>query len=273
MLLVEDTFTGAFDGDVVHAARDLLRALGYEVHQITARPNGKRLHVLGMLDRFTRVASSARAYHRRLLETGLPVVGIEPVAVLMHEVEYRMDSATDSDGVDRRPRVRSLESFLSAEIEAGNIAAREPRSDVPSYDLFLHCTEKTANPRACAQWKRIFSTFGLRIETPTTGCCGMAGLFGHERENAALLEQLFAMSWAGRLADKGKSRVLATGFSCRCQTKRFVGFRPRHPAEALVKHLAGRGRTCFASARSAKFLRDRISHRAPVAAVTATAHA
>ncbi|MER9076734.1 FAD-binding oxidoreductase [Mesorhizobium sp. M0904] len=255
VLLVEDTFTGAFDGDVVHAARDLLGALGYEVHQITARPNGKPLHVLGMLDRFTRTASSARAYHGRLLDTGLPVVGIEPVAVLMHEVEYQMDRTTDSDGGNRRPRVRSLESFLAAEIEAGNIGARDPRSYGPIYALFLHCTEKTANPHASAHWKRIFSTFGLRIETPSAGCCGMAGLFGHEREHAVLSEKLFAMSWMARLADKREDQVLATGFSCRCQAKRFAGFRPRHPAEALIEHLARSGGTRVASTRCATFLR------------------
>ncbi|SJM30283.1 FAD-binding and (Fe-S)-binding domain-containing protein [Mesorhizobium delmotii] len=235
VLVVEDTFTGAFDGDAVHAARDLLTALGYDVHLIAALPNGKPLHVLGMLDRFSQVASSAKAYHDRLLATGLHVIGIEPVTVLMHEVEYRTAA---SDGGDRRTLVRSLESFLSTEIEAGKIGAWELRSDRPSHALFLHCTEKTANPRAAEQWKRIFATFGLRIETPSAGCCGMAGLFGHEREHAALSKQLFTMSWAARIACRDKSHVLATGFSCRCQTKRFAGFRPRHPAEALVEHLA-----------------------------------
>ncbi|OWK19963.1 hypothetical protein AJ88_34940 [Mesorhizobium amorphae CCBAU 01583] len=228
--------------------------------------------MLGMLDRFNRAASLARGYHRRLLDTGLPVVGIEPVAVLMHEVEYRMETATDTDGDDRRPWLRSLESFLSAEIEAGNIPAREPQSDLPSYELFLHCTERTANPQSAVHWRCIFSTFGLRVQTPSTGCCGMAGLFGHEREHAALSEQVFAMSWAARLAEKDQGHILATGFSCRCQTKRFAGFKPRHPAEALVEHLARRGRIGLASSRSATYLRDRTSHCPPVAAVVATTH-
>ncbi|MGX9120866.1 FAD-binding and (Fe-S)-binding domain-containing protein [Mesorhizobium sp. BHbsci] len=269
VLLVEDSFTGAFDGDAVHAARDLLTALGYDVHLIAARPNGKPLHVLGMLDRFSQVANSARAYHNRLLDTGLHVIGIEPVTVLMHEGEYRTAA---SDGGDRSALVRSFESFLAEQIQAGKIAARESRSEMPFYFLFLHCTEKTANPRAAEQWKRIFATFGLALETPATGCCGMAGLFGHEREHAALSQQLFAMSWAARLAGKDKGHVLATGFSCRCQTKRFAGFRPRHPAEALVEHLARSGGTRIASAQSATFSPDRIADHAPVAATTAASY-
>jgi hypothetical protein len=98
----------------------------------------------------------------------------------------------------------------------------------------------------------------------------MAGLFGHEREHAALSEQLFAMSWAKQIAGKDKDRVLATGFSCRCQTKRFAGFRPRHPAEALFEHLARSGATRRAFARSATFSRDRIANRPSVAAIVAT---
>ncbi len=33
--------------------------------------------------------------------------------------------------------------------------------------------------------------------------------------------------------------MLATGFSCRCQTKRLTGRRPLHPVELIDRVLAG----------------------------------
>ncbi|MBP7336564.1 FAD-binding and (Fe-S)-binding domain-containing protein [Niveispirillum sp.] len=233
VLLLEDTFTGSFDGATVHAVRDLLSALGFRVHQIAARPNGKALHVLGILDRFAGVAQAARDFQGRLLETGLPVIGIEPVALLMQDHEYRQDAPPRADG----RRILALEDFLAGEIAAGRI--RVPKgawADAP-FRLFTHCTERTSTPRAPRHWQGIFAAFGLTLEVQATGCCGMAGLFGHEREHAELSSRLFEMSWRPKLAGIPADRVLATGFSCRCQTRRMADFRPRHPAEALLAHL------------------------------------
>ena len=54
-----------------------------------------------------------------------------------------------------------------------------------------------------------------------------------------MAKQLFDMIWQERIKAVASDRVLATGFSCRCQTKRFTGRRTRHPAGAVLAHLDG----------------------------------
>ena len=235
IILAEDTFTSSFDGSVVEAVVDLFRILGYTVYRAPPRANGKSLHVLGMLRRFSKVADAALSYHAALLETGVAVVGIEPVIVLMHDHEYR--AAADTEPQACEGRVQSIEEFLAAEIEAGRILPMKNGASPRIYSLFLHCTEKTAKPRNAALWTHIFDVLGLKIEHQSTGCCGMAGVFGHEVEHAEMSRKLFDMSWKPRLIEVDPSAVLATGFSCRCQIERAAGFRPRHPAEALAVHL------------------------------------
>jgi len=63
----------------------------------------------------------------------------------------------------------------------------------------------------------------------------MSGMFGHEVENEKTSKKLFEMSWKESAEEAGPDRMLATGFSCRCQTKRYSGFKPKHPVQALVE--------------------------------------
>jgi Fe-S oxidoreductase len=69
------------------------------------------------------------------------------------------------------------------------------------------------------------------VQTPSTGCCGMAGIFGHETANQELSRSVFELSWAD--AVDSDSAVVATGYSCRSQTKRFAGRAITHPVHLL----------------------------------------
>jgi FAD/FMN-containing dehydrogenase/Fe-S oxidoreductase len=226
VILLEDSFTSSFDGQTVTAVRTLLTRLGYVVLSAAPQANGKALHVLGMRDRFSAVARRARARLADLTASGLPVIGIEAVARLMHSHEYAEEGAPTGT-------LLSLEAFLADELAAGRLTLPAPKEAAP-LRLLLHCTEKTMKPQTAELWRKVFSGFGLKLETPATGCCGMAGLFGHETEHQTLSKQLFNMSWNAQVSGIQQNRLLVTGFSCRCQTERFADFRPRHPAEALL---------------------------------------
>lgn len=237
VILVEDSFTSSFDTGAAQAVHDLLLQLGYQVHLAAPLANGKALHVLGMLERFAPVAEAASAWQAALAATGLAVIGVEPVTMLMHEHEY-LSATGNGNSAGAQAAPQSVEQFLGAELAAGRLSADAIAGGAgPAYQVFLHCTEKTARPRTGAQWVGLFKAFGLAAEVQATGCCGMAGLFGHETEHLPMSGQLFELSWRGRIDTGAPSQMLATGFSCRCQTERQAGFRPRHPAEALLAHL------------------------------------
>ena len=73
-----------------------------------------------------------------------------------------------------------------------------------------------------------------------SGCCGMAGTYGHEAEHRATSEQIYGMSWGTQVAKWAENgRLLATGYSCRSQVKIIDGQVLPHPAQALLACLRG----------------------------------
>ncbi len=231
VIVLEDTFTSTFDGGLVGATYELLETLGYTVFREPPMANGKAAHVNGQLDAFDRVARAATARQAELLATCIAVVGIEPVTTLMQDNEYktyRPKNAAPS-------AVLSLEDFLLKEITAGRITVKNGSPSPQNYSLFLHCTEKTAKPTAAARWIEVFSFFGASAQSVQTGCCGMAGMFGHEVEHVDMSKKLFAMSWEDKFANLGGRIPVMTGFSCRCQTERLMDIKAQHPLEALLQ--------------------------------------
>ena len=85
-----------------------------------------------------------------------------------------------------------------------------------------------------------FAAVGANVRILPSGCCGMAGTYGHEAEHRATSEQIYGMSWARHVAEWARSdRLLATGYSCRSQVKIMDGQPLLHPAEALLACLRG----------------------------------
>ncbi len=128
--------------------------------------------------------------------------------------------------------VAGLETVLADTVRAGRAPPLTP--DPQPLRLLGHCTEQALRPQALAQWAEALAGFGIVAAPARTGCCGMAGMFGHEARNQQLSRDIFALSWAAVTQDDA---MLATGFSCRCQTKRMTGRRPLHPVEAIDRRL------------------------------------
>ena len=228
VILVEDTFTSSFEGRLVETAADLLTTLGYRVLRLPPRANGKALHVLGFRKAFAATARRQVQAIEQYEVQGATPVGLDAATSLMYEHEYQ-------EFTNSKVRVLGIEALLVRDIDAG----RWSRSDVGgerSYRLFSHCTEQSLRPQTAESWQAIFRHFGMSATPVRTGCCGMAGMFGHEHENQPISRRLFDLSWRDALATD-PAGVLATGFSCRCQVKRLAGFRPRHPIEALHQAL------------------------------------
>lgn len=223
VILVEDTFTAAFDGRVMEAATELLRTLGYNVFRIPPRPNGKALYVMGMRRAFARIAHKRMEEIGSIADTGATLVGLDQATSLMFEQEYREFSV-------RQVRVASLDEFLLDAIKCCERPARQTGGE--SFRLLGHCTETALRPAACENWVAIFAHVGERLTSVKVGCCGMAGMFGHERKHQTMSKRLFDLSWRPALTGN-LNQLLATGFSCRCQVERLEGHRPRHPVEAL----------------------------------------
>ena len=230
VMLIADSFLGTFDGLVVTACAELLDHLGYEVRCSTPVKTGKPLHVLGQTEAFARTASASLAQMRQWQEQGYQLVAVEPAFMSMFRTEYV--GAKHSGAAGSLPTVTAIDQFLLEALKTAPRTEAKAARNMPRLRLFSHCTESSADPQTPARWRAIFAAFGLELETVNSGCCGMAGTFGHERGKAAISARLYDLSWRARI-DLAGERALATGFSCRCQVKRYTGRRPPHPAEAL----------------------------------------
>ena len=218
VIFIADRFTRSFDPAVLQAACTVARAMGLRAGVETVAV-GKPLQVYGFLSRFE---ARARRTARRIARLkGATLVGIDPAMTLALRDDYaRLGLETN---------VLMPQEWLHA-----NVHRLPDRLLSGDLRLMLHCTERTSLPRAAEEWRSVFARLGARLDTPPAGCCGMAGTFGHDRDNQTVSARLFD-AWAERLDG---DVVMATGFSCRAQAERMADRRLPHPLEVLAEALS-----------------------------------
>ncbi|WP_439891174.1 D-2-hydroxyglutarate dehydrogenase YdiJ [Ralstonia sp. 25C] len=236
VVLVQDAFTSHFETDLVLDTLRLIDQLGFQPLLAPYRPSGKPLHVHGLLDQFRRVAQKNAAMLKRLEATRAPLIGIDPAMTLVYRSEYK-----EALGDEMPPRVQLLQEWLAETLAPASACVA---SDAEPYLLLPHCTERTNAPSAMEHWKRVFSALGAHLDVLPTGCCGMSGTYGHEARNRATSEAIYAMSWGPAVARHGGSgRLMATGYSCRCQANAIDAAALPHPVQILLRLCVGNTNT------------------------------
>ena len=230
VVIVQDAFTSYFESQLVLDIADLIKQLGFNVLVAPFAPNGKPLHVHGFMKRFARVANQNVTMLRKLESQGVSLVGIEPSMTLTYRQEYAKVVTGEL------PKVALLQEWLATKTEILNSRALNTEQ---SFTLMAHCTEKTNAAPAIGNWRSIFEALGLQLNVAATGCCGMSGTFGHETANLEVSKSIYAQSWQPLVNQtEDNASLLATGYSCRSQVKRFDHVQLQHPAQALLQLLS-----------------------------------
>ena len=226
VILAQDAFTTYYEAGLVTSVITVLQKLGIKPKILPYLPNGKPWHVKGYLKDFEEIASKNAQMIKQYLDKGFPVVGIEPSVTLTYLDEYK--EYTDFKDLN----VQLIQSWLVKFLEEKyiNINIEKPENEII---LLGHCTEKTAKPSSQKEWQNIFDLLGLDVRILNTGCCGMAGTYGHESEHKENSKKLYQMSWGKHIKKNPKATFLATGFSCRSQVKRFENVKLMHPLQYL----------------------------------------
>jgi len=231
VILLQDAFTSFYESQIVLDTYDFLCDLGYTVYVPPFFPNGKPLHVKGFLKEFQAMAQKNIDYLNRLAQLEIPLVGIEPSIVLTYRDEY-----TKVKGLNASFQVKLLQDFLWEKREQLKQRMGDRISQSSHYYLFGHCTEKTLALNSQKQWQQVFQMLKIPLNLVSIGCCGMAGIYGHEAEHYNESQGIYYLSWRRQISSDLERRkyCLATGYSCRSQVKRFDGFIPLHPIQVLL---------------------------------------
>jgi FAD/FMN-containing dehydrogenase/Fe-S oxidoreductase len=243
VIVVQDAFTSYYDATVVLDWCELLKRLGFTPWLAPFKPNGKPQHVLGFLGGFERTARDNASMLRSLAATGVELVGVDPSMTLTYRAEY-----VKAIGQDLAPAVLLPQEWLARRLdELPELAAAE--SD--RWALLPHCTERTNAPASISDWQRVARRLGVDLRILPSGCCGMAGLYGHEKANRARSEAIYRLSWSGCIADSHHmGRLVATGYSCRTQVAIVDGVHLLHPVQLLLTRLKGNAERAAAHVRA-----------------------
>jgi Fe-S oxidoreductase len=234
-----DEFTNYNDTEAGIAAIKLFTALGYEViipdHDVSARTFISK----GLLRRAGRTARKNIRLLAPVINQDIPLVGIEPSAILGFRDEY-----PDLAGPDLVAEARKLadncflaDEFIAREFREGRISRTE-FTDIPQEILFhTHCQQKAiASSATLAEALSIPSNFKAR-EIPS-GCCGMAGSFGYEKEHFALSNKIGELVLFPEVRKASDNVVIAApGTSCRHHIKDGTGRIALHPVQVLYNAL------------------------------------
>lgn len=221
LVIVPDVFTAILEPTILDHAVAVLESLGWSVSVADFVPSGKYEHVKGMRREFTRRADKQRALIASIANSGARPVAIEPAISLLYAHEYATILG------EALPTVHPLSTVLAERAE--QLTATDPSH----VTVLGHCTERATSPKTAAQWQPILETVGHRVDLPELGCCGMAGVFGHEAENQHLSRRIWDLSWAPTLDNAADTTLTATGHSCRIQAERFGKSVLQHPVMLL----------------------------------------
>lgn len=238
LFIVQDPYTSYYDAKVVRDFVMLTQELGFTPILLPFKPNGKAMHIKGFLKRFSKTAQNQAEFLNRMAKLGIPLVGVDPAIVLSYRDEYKealQEKRGDFHVLTAHEWLKQRLQNTALQDKLKNIAKTDRTFD---WYLFPHCTESTFMPNSPKEWQEIFGKFGQQLNVEKVGCCGMAGVFGHEVQNQKMSREIYDVSWHKKLHEKDPHFCLATGYSCRSQVKRYEHVVLKHPVQALLEILA-----------------------------------
>jgi FAD/FMN-containing dehydrogenase/Fe-S oxidoreductase len=238
-----DEFTNYNDVEIGIKAILLLERLGYEVLIPEHAESGRTWLSKGLVREAKKIVDKNIRLLQPLITEDTPLIGIEPSAILTFRDEYP-DLA--EDGLLDAARKLALNTFLiddylAREIDRGHIRAEQFTKDRRSVKLHGHCQQKALSSVA-GSVKVLSLPENYTVDTIPSGCCGMAGSFGYEKEHYGLSQQIGELVLLPAVRQQAEGVIIAApGTSCRHQIKDGTGRLALHPVEVLYDALAGRG--------------------------------
>lgn len=234
-----DEFTNFLDSSIGQKAILLLERLGYQVIIPEHVESGRSYLSKGLLRKAAAIANQNIQLLSPLVSADMPIVGIEPSALLTLRDEYK-DLASQENktaAIQLAQNSFTFEEFIAREINAGNIHANAFTQEAKHIAIHGHCYQKVLSSQNFS--KEILSLpKNYTVEIIPSGCCGMAGSFGYEKEHYDVSQKVGELVLFPAVRNKANDTIIAAaGTSCRHQIKDGAQVQALHPVEILFEAL------------------------------------
>jgi Fe-S oxidoreductase len=233
--LFADEFTNFNESHIGIKTILLLNKLGYEVVIPKHIESGRTYLSKGLLRKAKQIANFNVSLLSLIVSEETPLLGIEPSAILAFRDEYPelVDSALQEKARKLAPNALMLEEFIVQEIGKGNIKSEQFTLEKKVIRLHGHCQQKaiasTLPTRKILELPVNYSVLEIK-----SGCCGMAGSFGYEKEHYQLSMQIGELDLFPAVRKATAEEIIAApGTSCRHHIEEGTGRKVLHPAEVL----------------------------------------
>jgi FAD/FMN-containing dehydrogenases len=234
-----DEFTNYQDTEIGIKAIQLLQKLGYEVVIPEHIESGRAWLSKGLLRKAKEIANKNIQLLSPVITADSPLIGIEPSAILTFRDEY-VDLATDEQLEAARELATctfTFEEFIAREIDKGAIRQEQFTTEKRTIQLHGHCQQKAVSSVSHSV-KALTLPVNYTVQTIPSGCCGMAGSFGYEKEHYDISMKIGELVLFPTVRKQPEHVLIAApGTSCRHQVKDGTGRKALHPAEILYDAL------------------------------------
>lgn len=235
--LFVDEFTNFLESNIATDVKYLLANLDYNVHSVSKLESGRSFLSKGFLEEAKAIANRNVNYFKSIINDDFCLIGIEPSAILTFKDEY-IRLADDKDAAKSiAKRTFLIEEFIQQEIELGSIKPEQFTTEFKQIKFHGHCHQK-----ALANQKSSFDVLNLpknyKVTIIPSGCCGMAGSFGYEKEKYDISMQIGEQTLFPAVRKASDDTIIAAnGTSCRHQIKDGTGRTAKHPITILKEAL------------------------------------
>jgi len=235
--LFNDEFTNFLDTQIGLDAIALLTTLNYDVKLVNHSESGRAFLSKGLLKQAKDLANKNVDSFKNIISRDTPLVGIEPSAILTFKDEYLKlaDDKVSAEKISKHTYL--IEEFIQQEIEMGNIKTGQFTLDSKDIKFHGHCHQKALSNQSSS-----FAVLNLpknyKVTIIPSGCCGMAGSFGYEKEHYEVSMAIGEQTLFPAIRNANNETIIsANGTSCRHQIKDGTQREALHPITILRQAL------------------------------------
>jgi FAD/FMN-containing dehydrogenase/Fe-S oxidoreductase len=234
-----DEFTDYNDTEIGIKAILLLEKLGFEVVIPEHMESGRASLSKGLIRDAQKIANRNIELLAPLISDETPLLGVEPSSILTFRDEYP-DLASDKNlesALYLKKNTWLIDEFIAKEVEAGRISRDRFTKEHKTIVLHGHCQQKAISSVEHSV-KMLSLPENYKVRTIPSGCCGMAGSFGFEKEHFDVSMQIGELVLFPTIRKQAEETLIAApGTSCRHQIKDGTGKRALHTVEILYDAL------------------------------------